>query len=133
MYFSRLPGAHLYIREARVLEALLLLLDHSNLELLHSVCGTLVNMTADRTGRAATVELGGAWRLVEVMERAAVSATTKLQGSEVHILGVVFKLVYNLALKMPHVAILYLHCLCSPWRGLRLSGKYSGCTLHRGT
>ena len=97
--FSRLPGARLYIREARVLEALLLLLDHSNLELLYSVCGTLVNITADRAGRAAIVELGGAWRLAEVMERAAMSATSELQGSEADILGVVFKVVYNLCVE----------------------------------
>jgi hypothetical protein len=34
--------------QARVLEAMLLLLDHSNYELLYSICGTLINFTIDR-------------------------------------------------------------------------------------
>ena len=31
-----------------MLEAMLLLLDHSNYELLYSICGTLINFTVDR-------------------------------------------------------------------------------------
>jgi hypothetical protein len=31
-----------------VLEAMLLLLDHNNHELLYSICGTLINFTVDR-------------------------------------------------------------------------------------
>ncbi len=34
--------------QARVLEAMLLLLDHSNQELLYSICGTLINFTVER-------------------------------------------------------------------------------------
>eukprot|EP00955_Chlamydomonas_euryale_P077458 362942-Chlamydomonas_euryale.AAC.6 len=34
--------------DVRVLEAVLLLLDHNSLELLHSLAGTLINFTLDR-------------------------------------------------------------------------------------
>ena len=49
--FSRVTAAREYMQEARVLEAMLLLLDHSNNELLYSICGTLINFTVERCDR----------------------------------------------------------------------------------
>eukprot|EP00798_Chlamydomonas_sp_ICE-L_P011273 gene11273-18905_t len=64
--FSRVARAREYMEKARVLEALILLLDHSSSELLYSVCGTLINFTADAARKGALVGLGCVKRLMEV-------------------------------------------------------------------
>ncbi|KAG1674821.1 hypothetical protein FOA52_015208 [Chlamydomonas sp. UWO 241] len=69
--FSRVPAVREYMQESRVLEAMLLLLDHNSLDLLHSVAGTLINFTLDSDCRSVLIELGGPTRLVEVAERIA--------------------------------------------------------------
>ncbi|GAX78023.1 hypothetical protein CEUSTIGMA_g5465.t1 [Chlamydomonas eustigma] len=91
--FSRVPAARVYMQEARVLEAMLLLLDHSNYELLYSICGTLINFTIDSGRKSVLVSMGGVARLVEVLERVVTSA--EITELEVAILTVVFKALYN--------------------------------------
>jgi len=92
--FSRTAPAREYMEQARVLEAMLLLLDHSNNELLYSICGTLINFTADSERKEALVQLGGVTRLVEVMERAVTAA--EISDVQASILMVIFKTLYNI-------------------------------------
>lgn len=54
---------------ARVIEALVLLLDHGNSEVVYSVCGTLINFTMDAGRKGVLAGLGGGARLVEVLSR----------------------------------------------------------------
>ena len=58
--FSRLAAVRQYMHECRVVEALLLLLDHSNSEVLYSVCGTLINLTVDSERKEVLVGECGA-------------------------------------------------------------------------
>lgn len=92
--FSRVPEAREYIQKARVLEAMLLLLDHSNQELLYSVCGTLINFTVESDRKQALVDLGGVSSLIEVIERTVTSA--ELTELEASILLLLFKALYNI-------------------------------------
>ncbi|KAL6761504.1 hypothetical protein V8C86DRAFT_2432954 [Haematococcus lacustris] len=72
--FSRTAESRQYLVDARVLEALVLLLDHSSAEVLYSVCGTLINFSADTSRKAELVQLGAHARLVDVLERCAALA-----------------------------------------------------------
>ncbi len=54
---------------ARVIEALVLLLDHGHSEVVYSVCGTLINFTMDAGRKGVLAGLGGGARLVEVLSR----------------------------------------------------------------
>ena len=55
--------------ETRVVEALALLLDHPNLEVLYAVAGTLVNLASEPLYREALAEAGACSGLVELLGR----------------------------------------------------------------
>lgn len=59
---------------SRVVEALLLLLDHSSGEVLFAVCGSLINFTVDTHAKAALIAVGGAGRLISTLDRLISSA-----------------------------------------------------------
>lgn len=94
--FSRVPASREYIFKSRVLEAMLLLLDHGNLELVYSICGTLINFTVDR--RRELVAMGGVSNLIDLLERVVTSS--QLQGTDhdlcASIIEVVFKALFNI-------------------------------------
>lgn len=66
-----------------MLDSVLALLSHANLDLVYSLCGTLINFTIDSEYKEALVERGGVQRLMEVMERVVTSA----QVSETEVRG----------------------------------------------
>jgi len=67
--FSRIPEICEFMLETRVVEALTLLLDHPNLEVLYAVAGSLVNLTTDPRYRDALVAANGCRGLLDVLER----------------------------------------------------------------
>ena len=90
--FSRIPTSREYIFKSRVLEAMILLLDHGNLELVYSICGTLINFTVDR--RRELVAMGGVSNLIDLLERVVTSSqASELEAS---IIEVVFKALFNI-------------------------------------
>ncbi|GLC63212.1 hypothetical protein PLESTF_000012300 [Pleodorina starrii] len=93
--FSRSPEVRDYMQAARVVEALVLLLDHSNSEVLYSVCGTLINFTMDASRKAVLGSLGGCSRLVEVLGRTV--AQGELGERDEAIVDVVCKALFNVA------------------------------------
>ncbi|GIL94202.1 hypothetical protein Vretimale_474 [Volvox reticuliferus] len=93
--FSRSPEVRDYMQAARVVEALVLLLDHSNAEVLYSVCGTLVNFTMDASRKHVLGALGGTSRLVEVLGRTV--AQGELGDRDEAIIDVVCKALFNVA------------------------------------
>ncbi|EFJ52458.1 hypothetical protein VOLCADRAFT_120276 [Volvox carteri f. nagariensis] len=93
--FSRSPEVRDYMQAARVVEALVLLLDHSNAEVLYSVCGTLINFTMDASRKHVLGALGGTSRLVEVLSRTV--AQDELGDRDEAIIDVVCKALFNVA------------------------------------
>ncbi|KAG2484488.1 hypothetical protein HYH03_016720 [Edaphochlamys debaryana] len=93
--FSRSPDVRDYMQAHRIVEALVLLLDHPNSEVLYSVCGTLINFTMDPGRKAALGSLGGASRLVEVLGRTV--ALGELTERDEAIVDVVCKALFNVA------------------------------------
>jgi len=97
--FSRTADARTYMVGARVLEALVLLLDHSSTEVLYSVCGTLINFSADLAHKQELVSLAAPGRLVDVLERCL--ACEEPGEMEVGTLSVVCKALFNLCADEP--------------------------------
>ncbi len=98
---SRQPAAREYMVSARVLEALVLLLDHSSTEVLYSVCGTLINFSAESGRQSELLQLGASERLVDVLTRCSATATATAAAAgqpdtEVGTLCVVCKALFNL-------------------------------------
>ncbi|GFR40002.1 hypothetical protein Agub_g537 [Astrephomene gubernaculifera] len=93
--FSRSPEVRDYMQSTRVVEALVLLLDHSHPEVLYSVCGTLINFTMDAARRHVLGALGGTARLVEVLSRTV--AQGELGERDEAIVEVVCKALFNVA------------------------------------
>ncbi|KXZ44037.1 hypothetical protein GPECTOR_75g761 [Gonium pectorale] len=93
--FSRSPDVRDYMQATRIVDALVLLLDHSNSEVLYSVCGTLVNFTMDASRRAALCGLGGVGRLVELLGRTV--AQGELSERDEALVEVVCKALFNVA------------------------------------
>ncbi|PNH12894.1 Armadillo repeat-containing protein 2 [Tetrabaena socialis] len=93
--FSRSPDVRDYMQSSRVVEALVLLLDHGNSEVLYSVCGTLINFTMDASRKAVLGALGGGARLVEVLGRTV--AQGELGERDEAIVDVVCKALFNIA------------------------------------
>eukprot|EP00198_Chlamydomonas_reinhardtii_P013474 XP_001702811.1 predicted protein [Chlamydomonas reinhardtii] len=99
--FSRSADVRDYMQATRVVEALVLLLDHSNAEVLYSVCGTLINFTMDGSRRDVLGGLGGVSRLVEVLGRTM--AQGELGEREEAIVEVVCKALFNVAFRHEEV------------------------------
>lgn len=95
--FSRSPDVRAYMQRARVVEALVLLLDHGSSEVLYSVCGTLINFTMDPdpARKGVLAGLGGVSRLVEVLGRTL--SLGELTDTEVGVVEVVCKALFNVA------------------------------------
>ncbi|KAG2431305.1 hypothetical protein HYH02_013436 [Chlamydomonas schloesseri] len=93
--FSRSADVRDYMQATRVVEALVLLLDHSNAEVLYSVCGTLINFTMDSSRKDVLGCLGGVSRLVEVLGRTM--AQGELSERDEAIVEVVCKALFNVA------------------------------------
>jgi len=68
--FSRHPEVRDYMANARVVEALCLLLDHSNRDVLYSVCGVLMNFTSDQAHLCLLAEADGVSMLIDLLGRA---------------------------------------------------------------
>ncbi|MEW5313475.1 MAG: hypothetical protein WDW38_005041 [Sanguina aurantia] len=68
------PQVRVYMASSRVVEALLLLLDHSSGEVLFAVCGSLINFTVDTHAKGALIAVGGAGRLISTLDRLISSA-----------------------------------------------------------
>jgi hypothetical protein len=68
--FSRHQEVRDFMAAARVGEALCLLLDHPNRDVLYSVCGVLMNLSADERHWQLIAEAEGVTKLIGLLERA---------------------------------------------------------------
>ena len=59
--------------ELHIDEVLLMLLDHTNNEVLYSVCGVLTNIAADSDHKATLTKMDGVQRMIRVIARSSVS------------------------------------------------------------
>lgn len=95
--FSRLPAVREYMLQARVLDALVLLLDHGNAEVLYSVCGTLINFLMDPCMVQELVSRGGVRSLIDVLGRMA--ALEDATDMELAVTDVACKALFNIAVE----------------------------------
>ncbi|CAG9463348.1 unnamed protein product [Pedinophyceae sp. YPF-701] len=80
--FSRVPLARKFMVDARIVEALCLILDHESQDLLSSACGALINLAVDPPARAAIVDADGPVLLADVVERATAEPPADAGGAE---------------------------------------------------
>eukprot|EP00899_Mesostigma_viride_P026896 jgi/Mesvir1/7391/Mv19192-RA.1 len=87
--FSRYEEVRAYMAAARVDDALILLLDHSNRDILFSACGALMNVTAELEHKRVVAREGGVGRLVDVLDHWA--------DEDLSLVCVVCKTLFNLS------------------------------------
>jgi len=71
--FSRALGARDKMVETHVDEVMIMLLDHSNAEVVYSVCGVLMNLVADSKHKDVLSRMDGVNRLIKVVVRSGVA------------------------------------------------------------
>jgi biotin-(acetyl-CoA carboxylase) ligase len=84
---SRSEAVLEWMRETRVDEVMLILIDHSRTDIVHAICGILINMTNDSHGRHIEMFIKGSLpdRLLEVLDRA-----------DVHLVTLIMQILHNL-------------------------------------
>ena len=88
--FSRNPNVRAYMNAKRVNEMLVILLDHSNREIVFSVCGALMNLAGDKAHKSPCIAAGIVGKLADCMRQYALA--------DPDVVIVCLKTLYNLCL-----------------------------------
>ncbi len=86
---SRSPDVRAWMHETRVDEVMLILIDHSRIDIVRSICGVLINLANDANARHSEMFASGSIidRLMDVLDRA-----------DVHLVTLILQILHNLTL-----------------------------------
>ena len=100
--FSRDPEFRSDMMQTRGDEAMVVLLDHADFQVVFAVCGVLVNLSSDPAHRATIVLPASLAKLLEVLERGSVELP---EASALSVVTVVSKVLINLCLDAPSAPV----------------------------